>query len=121
MPASAESIPSPDDTFDTAVMTWTLCTIAEPERALAEIARVLRPTGRLIFVEHGRSADRNVRAWQDRLNPIWRPVAGGCNMNRPIDQVIMGSGFGIKQMDTAYSAGPRILSYLYKGIAVPSR
>lgn len=119
--ASAESIPAPEDAFDTVVMTWTLCTIGQPEKALAEIARVLKPAGRLIFVEHGRSPESNVGAWQDRLNPVWRPLAGGCNMNRPIDQLIRSTGFAIKQIDTGYSSGPKILSYLYKGIAVPSQ
>ena len=119
--ASAESIPAPEDAFDTVVMTWTLCTIGQPEKALAEIARVLKSAGRLIFVEHGRSPESNVGAWQDRLNPVWRPLAGGCNMNRPIDQLIRSTGFAIKQIDTGYSSGPKILSYLYKGIAVPSQ
>jgi len=121
IPASAEAIPVPDNTFDVVVLTWALCTIGQPGTALAEIARVLKRTGRLIFVEHGRSPESNIRAWQDRLNPVWRSVAGGCNMNRPIDELISGTGFAIKQMDTGYSSGPKILSYLYKGIAVASR
>jgi ubiquinone/menaquinone biosynthesis C-methylase UbiE len=119
VPASAESIPAPSGAFDAVVMTWTLCTIAAPEKALAEIARVLKPTGRLIFVEHGRSPEDKVSAWQDRLNPLWRPVAGGCNMNRPIDRLIERARFAIGQLDTGYSAGPKMLSYLFRGIASP--
>jgi SAM-dependent methyltransferase len=118
--ASAESIPAPSGAFDTVVMTWTLCTIGEPEKALAEIARVLKPTGRLIFIEHGRSPESNVAAWQDRLNPLWRPLAGGCNINRSIDRLIGRGRFAMSEMETGYSAGPKILSYLYKGIAAPA-
>ena len=119
--ASAESIPAPDGAYDTVVMTWTLCSIGRPERALAEIARILKPAGRLIFIEHGRSPESHITAWQDRLNPVWRPLAGGCNMNRPIDRLIGSTGLTIKQMDTGYTPGPKILSYLYKGVAEPSR
>lgn len=119
IPASAEAIPARDGTFDTVVLTWTLCTVAEPEKALAEIARVLRPTGRLIFVEHGRAPDQNIAAWQDRFNPLWRPIAGGCNMNRAADALIEGHGFAITQIEEGYVPGPRILSYLYRGIAAP--
>jgi ubiquinone/menaquinone biosynthesis C-methylase UbiE len=118
MPASAEAIPAPDRAFDTIVMTWTLCSIAHPAKALAEMARVLKPAGRLIFIEHGRAPEANVAAWQDRLNPLWRPIAGGCNMNRAIDSLIAGSGFAIGGLEAGYGVGPKVLTYLYRGIAV---
>lgn len=117
---SAESIPVPDGVFDAVVLTWTLCSIDDPAKALAEISRVLKSTGRLIFVEHGRAPDHRVAAWQDRLNPWWRRVAGGCNMNRTIDTLIASSGFSITQIETGYNPGPKPLTYLYKGVAVPA-
>jgi len=121
VPASAEAIPAPDRTFDSIVMTWTLCTIVHPTTALAEIARVLKPGGRLIFIEHGKAPDVRVAAWQDRLNLPWRAVAGGCNMNRAITSLIAGSGFAIDELETGYAAWPKVLSYLYKGIATHRR
>jgi ubiquinone/menaquinone biosynthesis C-methylase UbiE len=121
VPASAEAIPAPDRTFDSIVMTWTLCTIVHPTTALAEIARVLKPGGCLIFIEHGKAPDVKVAAWQDRLNSPWRAVAGGCNMNRAITSLIAGSGFAIDELETGYAAWPKVLSYLYKGIATHRR
>jgi ubiquinone/menaquinone biosynthesis C-methylase UbiE len=115
--ASADRLPFRAHTFDTAVMTWTLCSIGDPAAALREIRRVLVPTGRLLFVEHGRAPDAGVRAWQDRLTPGWRRLAGGCRLNREIDRLIAGAGFRIADLAQAYGAGPRPFSYLYKGIA----
>ncbi len=82
--ASAESIPFDDRSFDTVVVTWTLCSIHDVETALREMRRVLAPSGRLLFVEHGRSPDRGVTRWQDRLTPVWKRLAGGCHLNRPV-------------------------------------
>ena len=115
--SSAESIPLGDMTIDTVVTTWTLCTIRNPAEALTEMRRVLKPEGQLIFVEHGRSPDRGVLAWQDRLNPMWKRVAGGCCLNRKIDDLIVAAGFCVTQIERAYSRGPKPLSYLYKGLA----
>lgn len=114
-PASA--IPLADGSVDDVVTTWTLCTIPDPVAALREMRRVLRPAGRLIFVEHGRSPDPAVVRWQDRLTPLWRRVAGGCHLNRPIDLLLRSGGFEALAMDRGYVAGPRVGSYLYRGIA----
>lgn len=114
---SAERIPLDDAAADTVVTTWTLCTIPDAGRALSEIRRVLKPGGRLIFIEHGQAPDPGVEAWQRRLNPIWRPVAGGCNLNRKIDDLIVSAGFQMMRIDRGYGDGPRPMSYLYKGVA----
>jgi ubiquinone/menaquinone biosynthesis C-methylase UbiE len=105
LPASAEAIPAADRSFDSVVMTWSLCTIADPAAALAEIARVLKPAGRLIFVEHGKAPDAGVAAWQDRLNLLWRPAAGGCNMNRPIASLIAASGLVVNELEDGLCTG----------------
>ena len=115
--SSAENIPLGEMTVDTVVTTWTLCTIRNPAEALAEMRRVLKPDGQLIFVEHGRSPDPGVLAWQDRLNPMWKRVAGGCHLNRQIDDLIVDAGFGVTRIERAYSRGPKAFSYLYKGFA----
>ena len=115
--ASAERLPLGDARIDTVVSTWTLCTIADARAALGEMRRVLKPGGRLVFIEHGRAPDPGVRAWQDRLTPLWRPLAGGCHLNRPIDRLLDEAGFRIITLDRGYGSGPRIMSYLYKGVA----
>jgi SAM-dependent methyltransferase len=117
--APAEAIPLPAASVESVVTTWTLCTIADVGRALREIQRVLRPEGRLIFVEHGRSPDPEVVRWQDRLTPIWRRVAGGCHLNRPIDRLITEGGFAIEGLEQGYIRGPRFGTYLYRGVGRP--
>jgi ubiquinone/menaquinone biosynthesis C-methylase UbiE len=119
--ASAEAIPLANESVDTVVMTWTLCTIADTGRALHEIRRVLRKDGRLIFVEHGRSRDPRVVRWQDRLTPVWRRIAGGCHLNRPIDALIAAGGFELAELKRSYIAGPRVAAYLYRGVARTAR
>jgi ubiquinone/menaquinone biosynthesis C-methylase UbiE len=119
--ASAERLPFADAAFDTAVMTWTLCSIPDADRALAEVRRVLRPAGTLLFIEHGRAPDARVRAWQDRLTPAWRPISGGCHLNRPIARLVTAAGFRLVEMDEGYIAGLRPFTYLYRGVASPSR
>ena len=115
--AGAETIPLADAAVDTVVTTWTLCSIGDVRRALGEVSRVLRPAGRLIFVEHGLSPDPHVGRWQNRLTPIWRRLAGGCHLNRPIDQLLSRTGFAIDDVERGYIRGPRIVGYLYRGIA----
>lgn len=116
---SAERIPVAGESFDTVVSTWTLCSIPDPGAALAEIRRVLAPGGRLLFIEHGRSPDRRVLAWQDRLSPVWRHLAGGCHLNRPMDELIVAAGFTITRLETGYIDGPRPFTYLFRGEAAP--
>ena len=106
-----------DDSIDTVVSTWTLCTIPDVSRALAEMRRVLKPDGRLLFVEHGRSSDAKVRRWQDRLTPLWRRIGGGCHLNRAISRLIEDAGFRIERMDTGYMKGPKPMTFMYEGSA----
>lgn len=115
--ASAEAVPLPDRSADTVVMTWTLCTIPDPERALGELRRVLRGDGRLLFVEHGRAPDPGVARWQDRLTPAWRRVAGGCHLNRPIEALLEAGGFEVPELERGYVRGLRISAYFYRGLA----
>ena len=115
--ASAENIPLPAASVDMVATTWTLCTIEDAGRALREFRRVLRPEGRVIFVEHGRSPDAPVARWQDRLTPIWRRVGGGCHLNRKIDELIAKAGFQITELKTFYLPGPRPMTYTYQGLA----
>lgn len=118
--AVAESIPAPDASFDTVVTTFTLCTIPEPEKALREMRRVLAPTGVLLFCEHGLAPDAAVRRWQRRLNRYWRPLAGGCNMDRAIPDLLRGAGFTVDGLQERYLPGPRVLTYNYWGAARPA-
>jgi ubiquinone/menaquinone biosynthesis C-methylase UbiE len=115
--ASAERLPFDAAAFDTAVSTWTLCSIPDVAAALREIHRVLVPGGRLLFVEHGRAPDPSVRAWQERITPAWRRIAGGCHVTRPIADLVTTAGFRITQLDQSYAPGPRVFTYLYRGVA----
>lgn len=117
--ASAEAILLPDRSIDTVVTTWTLCTIPEVARALTEMRRVLKPGGRLLFVEHGRSPDAGVRRWQDRLTPLWKRLGGGCHLNRGIADLIEKAGFRIEHLDTGYMRGPKPMTFMYEGSARP--
>jgi SAM-dependent methyltransferase len=117
--SSGEAIPLPTRAIDTVLMTWTLCSIPDARAALHEIRRVLKPSGRLLFIEHGLAPDASVRRWQERLNPGWRRLAGGCNLNRPIDMLIADAGFRMAQLERGYGAGPRPFDYLYRGVAEP--
>jgi ubiquinone/menaquinone biosynthesis C-methylase UbiE len=117
--ASAEAVPLETASIDTVVTTWTLCTIPDAPKALAEMRRVLKPGGALLFVEHGRAPEPGVARWQDRLDPLWRRVAGGCHLNRQIDELITSNGFRLDALANARLQGPRTHTFLYEGRARP--
>ena len=116
--AAAEDIPLEDESADTVLVTYTLCSIAKIRPALEEMRRVLKQGGQLIFCEHGTAPDEGVRRWQNRLNPIWKRVAGGCNLNLPIPSVLESAGFKIRELDTMYVPGWKPVSFIYRGIAI---
>lgn len=114
----AEEIPLEDKAADTVLVTYTLCTIPDVARALKGMRRVLKPGGRLIFCEHGRAPDANVSKWQDRITPVWKALAGGCHLARPIPDLIRAGGFEIEKMETMYlPSTPRFAGYNYWGSA----
>jgi SAM-dependent methyltransferase len=114
-----EQIPLADQSIDTILLTFTLCSIADYQAALRQMRRVLRPDGQLLFCEHGRAEDANVRRWQDRLNPAWKWFAGGCHLNRPIKQFIGDAGFEIVEVSSQYLPGsPKFAGFVSLGRAV---
>jgi len=116
--APAEALPLANCSIDTAVITYTLCSVDDPAQALREVRRVLKPKGRVLFLEHGLSSDADVASWQHRLNPIWRRLAVGCNLTRPIRQLIDDAGFRIRCIDQYYLDGaPRPVGFLCQGVA----
>ena len=117
--SGAEDIPLPDNYFDCVLVTYTMCTIPEVQRANQEIRRVLKEDGKMIFCEHGEAPDQNIRKWQNRINPFWGKLAGGCNINRKIPSLIQDSGFDIIEMEAMYLPNtPKIAGYNYWGYAV---
>ncbi len=118
--ASAEELPLPDASFDTVVVTYTLCSIPDAPRALGEMRRVLRADGRLLFVEHGRAPDPAVRAWQARLDRPWQAISGGCHLARDIPALLQAAGFALEDLETLYLPGARWLNYNYWGTARPA-
>jgi ubiquinone/menaquinone biosynthesis C-methylase UbiE len=114
---SADRIALGDASVDTVVATWSLCSIANAPEALREMRRVLKPGGTFIFVEHGLAPDGGVRKWQNRLTPFWRPFAGGCHLNRKMDDLVRGAGFAITELRTEYLPGPRAFTFMYQGRA----
>ena len=117
--SGAEDIPLPDNYFDSVLVTYTMCTIPEVQRANQEIRRVLKDDGKMIFCEHGEAPDQNIRKWQNRINPLWGKMAGGCNINRKIPSLIQESGFDIIEMEEMYLPNtPKIAGYNYWGYAV---
>ena len=115
----SESIPLEDNSADTVLLTYTLCTIPDWRQALSEMRRVLKPGGRLIFSEHGRAPDPGVRKWQERINPYWNKAFGGCNLNRPIAELIEQCGFSVEHLDTDYIIPLKISGFNYRGAAKP--
>ena len=114
----AEQIPLDDKSVDTVVLTYTLCTIPDWHAALRQMRRVLKPGGKLIFTEHGKAPDSGVARWQDRLNPAWKKLCGGCNLNRPMPQLIAEGGFRVDELNSMYlPSTPRIAGYHYWGVA----
>jgi len=116
--ASAEAIPLEGSSVDTVVMTWTLCSIADASEALREMRRVLKPSGQLLFVEHGQAPEESVRKWQDHLTPVWKRIAGGCHLNRPIPALLERAGFHITHLTPGYMKGPKPMTFLYEGSAL---
>jgi ubiquinone/menaquinone biosynthesis C-methylase UbiE len=115
--APAEAVPLPDRSVDTVLVTYTLCTLPDVAGALAEARRVLRPGGELLFCEHGAAPDAGVRRWQDRLNPAWRRLAGGCHLNRDAPAMIEAAGFRLTTVESMYLPGWRPASFNVWGAA----
>lgn len=117
LPASAESIPLDAVSVDTIVVTYSLCSIPDVAAAMAEMRRVLRPGGRVLFAEHGLAPDPDVRKWQDRVTPLWKKVGGGCHLNRDIPGLLRAGGFRIAELETMYLPGWRPATFNYWGAA----
>lgn len=117
--ADAARLPLPSSSVDSALTTWTLCTVPDVEAALAEVRRVLRPGGRLHLLEHGLSPDPRVARWQHRLDGLQGRLAGGCHVDRPVEQLVRASGLRVERLENRYEPGaPKVLGYLYEGVAV---
>jgi ubiquinone/menaquinone biosynthesis C-methylase UbiE len=115
----AEALPLEDAAVDCVVTSWTMCSVADPAQALAEVRRVLRPGGALLFIEHGLAEDAGVRRWQDRLTPVWRRIGGGCHLNRPVAELIQAAGLRLAELETGYLIkGPRFATFHYRGRAL---
>lgn len=112
-----EEIPLDDNSVDTVLLTYTLCTIPDWHSALQQMRRVLKPGGKLVFCEHGLAPDERVQKFQDKVNPFWKKVAGGCHLNRPIPNYIEEGGFSIQTLETGYLPGPKFAGFNYWGAA----
>lgn len=113
-----EAIPFADASFDTCVCTFTLCSVQDPARVLSELRRVLRPGGQALFLEHGRAPDAGVARWQDRIEPLWKPMAGGCHLTRPILSAVEAAGFEVEPVGEGYTPGaPKFAGWMEWGVA----
>jgi ubiquinone/menaquinone biosynthesis C-methylase UbiE len=116
---SSEAIPLDSASVDTVVSTWTLCSIPDAVGALREMRRVLKPSGRLLFAEHGLASEPNMQKWQNWLTPAWKRLGGGCHLNRAISELIGQAGFRIERLETGYLAGRNPMTFMYEGAARP--
>ncbi len=114
---SGESMPVDSESFDTVVCTWTLCSIPNAEAAVAEMYRALKPDGKLIFVEHGRSDEERIYKWQRRIEPMWKVIGGGCHLTRRADQLLANGGFAVEQFESGYQPGPKFAAFMMHGLA----
>ncbi len=113
-----EEIPLDNNSVDTVLLTYTLCTISDWHKALQQMCRVIKPGGKLLFCEHGAAPDKSVHKWQNRINPVWKIIGGGCNLNRSIPEYIREGGFCIETMETLYLPEiPRVAGFNYVGMA----
>ncbi|MDJ0977839.1 MAG: class I SAM-dependent methyltransferase [Erythrobacter sp.] len=116
-----ESIPFADAIFDTVVCTFTLCSVEDPAHALSEMRRILRPGGKALFLEHGRAPDAGVARWQDRIEPLWKRLAGGCHLTRPIASAVDDAGFAVEPVGKGYTPGaPKFAGWMEWGVAYKS-
>lgn len=115
---AGEDIPFADSRFDTVVCTFTLCSVEDPARVMKEMRRILKPGGKLLFLEHGRAPDTDVAKWQDRIEPIWKRMAGGCHLTRPIGAALRSAGFDVEPLGQGYlPKAPRFASWNEWGVA----
>lgn len=117
-PGRGEAIPFPNSSFDSVVCTFTLCSVEDPAQVVRELSRILRPGGAVLFLEHGRAPDRGVVAWQERIEPVWKRLAGGCHLSRPIGATFRGAGFAVEPLGQGYTPGaPRFAGWMEWGLA----
>ena len=113
-----ENIPFAASQFDTVVCTFTLCSVEDPAQVMSEMRRILKPGGRLLFLEHGRAPDANVAKWQDRIEPIWKRIGGGCHLTRPIGSALRGAGYEVEPLGQGYlPKSPKFAAWNEWGVA----
>lgn len=114
-----EDIPFESNSFDTVVCTYTMCSVQDQAQVVNEMKRILKPGGKLLFLEHGRAPDADVAKWQDRIEPIWKPIAGGCHLTRPITSAVRAGGFEVEQLGQRYAPKtPKAVGWMEWGVGV---